>query len=70
MNDSLNEFNYKNPQNEQILKVYEKDNYLMYDTGVDSNTCYIFFSSNGLYYPETAEVFQKEIVEKDRYEWK
>ncbi len=31
--------------------------------------CFIFFSGNGLYYPETEEEFLKTIVVKDRYEW-
>ncbi len=70
LNDPQIEFNYRDPQNKLILKVYEQDNYIIYDTGADSDICYVFFSSNGLYYPETAEVFRNEIIEKDRYEWK
>ena len=62
LNDPQIEFNYRDPQNKLILKVYEQDNYIIYDTGADSDICYVFFSSNGLYYPETAEVFRNEII--------
>lgn len=31
--------------------------------------CYIYFSGNGIYDPDTFEVFHNTIVEKDRYEW-
>ena len=63
-------FDISYPKNELLLDVYEKDNYIVQDTGADSDICYIFFSSHGLYYPETEEVFRKEIMENDRYEWK
>jgi pimeloyl-ACP methyl ester carboxylesterase len=29
----------------------------------------IFFSGNGLYYPNTPEEFQKTVIEADRFEW-
>lgn len=64
------ELDISDPQNALILQAYEKDNYYYVDTDVDSDICYIFFSSNGLYFPNTEEVFQSQILEKDRYEWK
>lgn len=56
--------------NETIRKEYEKNNYECVDTGIKSNWCYVLFSSNGLYYPDTKEVFEEQIVKKNRYEWK
>lgn len=32
--------------------------------------CYIYFSGNGIYDPDTLEAFNKTIVKEDRYEWK
>lgn len=55
---------------EDIWEAYEGDNYQCVDTGAESDICYIFFSSNGLYYPDEKEVFDREIIHKDRYEWK
>lgn len=31
--------------------------------------CLIFFSGNGLYFPNTDECFRQTIIENDRYEW-
>lgn len=55
---------------EDVWKAYEGDNYQCIDTGIESNLCYIFFSSNGLYFPDEKEVFEKVIIQYDRYEWK
>ncbi len=33
------------------------------------NKVILFFSGNGLYYPNTSEVFEEIILQKDRYEW-
>ena len=35
----------------------------------ESKELYVFPSSNGLFFPNTFEVFQREIVEEDKYEW-
>ena len=63
-------FDIWDSENEVILKAYAGDNYQCIDTGVKSDICYIFFSSNGLYFPNTREVFEEQIFLKDRYEWK
>ena len=55
---------------EVLVQTYQGDNYQCFDTGVDSKICYILFSSNGLYYPNTREVFEDIVIKKDRYEWK
>ena len=44
-----------------LIEAYQGNNYQCYDTGVDSKICYILFSSNGLYYPNTREIFEEEI---------
>lgn len=64
------EFDIWDSQNRIVLEAYQKDNYQCIDTGVESNICYIFFSSNGLYYPNTKIIFEEQIFLKDRYEWK
>ena len=56
--------------NEIIGRIYKEDNYECVDTGVNSEWCYILFSSNGLYYPDTKETFESQIIKKNRYEWK
>ena len=64
------EFDIRDFKNKILIQAYEKDNYYYVDTDADTNICYIFFSSNGLYYPNTEEVLREQIFEKDRYEWK
>lgn len=36
---------------------------------VDKSLCAVYFSSNGIYFPNTANTFYDNIIEKDRYEW-
>lgn len=56
--------------NPKILEVYSYDNYKVeYSPLCKNNRCIIFFSGNGLYYPDTIECFNETIVENDRYEW-
>lgn len=59
-------------EDEPLLKrQYEKDNYSImdYDVPDAAAVCVVYFSSNGLYYPNTAESFEK-FVQADRYEWR
>lgn len=52
-----------------ILNQYKNSkNYSIWEKG-NSNLCYIFCSSNGIYYPNTNEIFTKTILSEDRYEW-
>ncbi|MGN0157152.1 MAG: hypothetical protein ACI39N_07870 [Lachnospiraceae bacterium] len=56
--------------NEYLAKTYrEYDNYKEIVINEDKKTCYIFFSGNGLYYPNTVEEFEKTVIQNDRYEW-
>lgn len=54
-----------------IRKIYDtNNNYLIENVkNKKSNICAIYFSSNGIFYPKTDEVFQKTIIQNDRYEW-
>lgn len=54
--------------NELLSEWYNKDNILVKDVG-KGDKCYIFFSSNDIYYPNTVEEFNERIVKRDRYEW-
>lgn len=55
---------------EDVQAAYEGKNYQCIDTGTESDLCYIFFSSNGLYFPDEKEVFDRVVTRGDRYEWK
>lgn len=49
---------------------YKKEKLIILDNErVKNKLCYIFFSGNGLYYPNTSEVFYKNVIENSRYEW-
>ena len=54
--------------NELLAGQYAKDNIRVEDIG-KGNKCYIFFSSNDIYYPNTIATFTRKIIEQDRYEW-
>ncbi len=64
------EFDIWDSTNEVVKKAYAMENYECVDTGGAGNRCYIFFSSNGLYFPNTQEEFEEKIFRKNRYEWK
>ena len=55
--------------NSLVEGIYSTDNYevIDYDNG---KICYIFFSSNGLFFPDTISQFKETIIDKNRYEWK
>ena len=54
---------------ELLRREYEKDNYRLIHTGSKTNRAIIFFSGNGLYFPNTEEEFTQKIIINDRYEW-
>lgn len=66
----MDDFDIRDSHNEVVLQVYQGDNYQCIETGIKSDLCYIFFSSHGLYYPNTRDVFEEQMLKKDRYEWK
>ncbi len=54
-----------------IGEVYTKaDNYLVeYDEMQLKKYCVLYFSSNNIYFPNTAEVFENSIIKKNKFEW-
>ena len=53
-----------------LLKAaYSDQNYKVMQGLSDNGLCVIFFSGNGLYYPNTDDSFRTTIFKKDRYEW-
>ena len=63
------DFNIWDENNPLIRSVYEKDNYIIREYENDSDIAAVYFSSNGLYYPDTEEEFRKTVAEGNRYEW-
>lgn len=61
---------FKNISDELIWEQYRKDNYLVEvdETTVDDRCC-IYFSGNGLCFPETEQNFVQTIVQNNSYEW-
>lgn len=52
-------------------KVYQKENYIIkanYDC--HNGVCYIFFSSNNIWFPNTEESFRRSFIDNDYYEWR
>lgn len=40
-----------------------------YDEKALGNSCCIYFSNHGIYYPETQQVFESKIIKENAYEW-
>lgn len=55
--------------NTQLKKTYNMNNYEVIYKSKKKGKCYIFFSGNGLYYPNEREVFEKVVLRDNRYEW-
>ena len=66
MKDELDIFD---EDNKVLKEIYNQDNYKVIEKNIKSRKCLIFFSSNGLYFPNTTEIFFQRIVKEDRYEW-
>lgn len=47
-------------KSKELLTAYSEDNYKVVDLSGKSKTCIIFFSSNGLYYPNEVKTLKKE----------
>jgi|APSaa5957512535_1039671.scaffolds.fasta_scaffold91615_2 hypothetical protein len=58
--------------NSHVVDCYEKDlNYRIIINKEFSSSCtVVYFSSNGIYYPNKLETFRKAIINEDRFEWK
>lgn len=57
-------------ESEVIKTVYQnEDNYYVMECNPESDICFVFFSGNGLYYPNTEAQFEKTVISANRYEW-
>lgn len=54
----------------KIQKIYKKKNYKIIYDKKKMNRCFVFFSGNGIYFPDNSEEFYRTIQIEDRYEWK
>lgn len=66
--NSKDDFPWK--ENELLKEAYKQDNYLVSETGSETGQAVIFFSSNGIYYPNDEETFRAYIQKgNDAFEW-
>ena len=61
-------FDFWNAENEMVKNAYASENIKVVDYS-DIKVCYIFFSSHGLYFPNTLEEFEEKVVKQNRFEW-
>jgi hypothetical protein len=61
---------------EPVLKVFkESKNFLIEHFKIDSKVkcdepvCAIYFSSHNIYFPNTSEAFEEQLIKKNRFEW-
>jgi len=47
-----------------------KANYEIAEINPRGSTCVLYFSSHGLYFPNTLDEFQRIVIEQNRFEWK
>lgn len=52
-----------------VDSIYDTQENILVRKGKGKGITYIFFSGNGLFFPNTDECFQKTVVENNRYEW-
>lgn len=48
--------------NEILAEVYKQNNFKIEVTNPNNKKCIVFFSGNGLYYPNTYETFEDVII--------
>lgn len=54
----------------KIKEELHKDNFLIeYSSDINNDVCAIYFSSHSIWWPETEESFQRQIVEENKFEW-
>lgn len=54
----------------RVLPEYESGNFLIYDESKEGEYCYVFCSSNAIWYPNTHQAYEENIVKRDCYEWR
>ena len=51
-------------------KIYKTNNYKIKENQLCKNgICYVFFSSNNIWFPNTEEAFRRSFIDNDYYEW-
>jgi len=65
----MSEVDIFSDENGLVRAEYRKNNYIIKEYDNDSKLVAIYFSSNGLYFPDTEECFRECIIEKNRFEW-
>ena len=65
----MGSFNIWDDNNVLLKKEFAKENYVINEYENESNLVAIYFSGNGLYYPDTQESFIQRIIKENRYEW-
>lgn len=60
---------YPKISEKSIEQQFEQDNFLIENTTEKSNLAVIYFSSHGLYFPNEQEVFEEELVRKNKFEY-
>lgn len=58
-----------NDNNELLYEYYSKPNYKTVQYEANHKLCYIFFSGNGIYYPNDKGTFLRTIKAEERFEW-
>jgi hypothetical protein len=55
----------------EVKKALQDSNYLIESSNNDQKEkyCVIYFSSNNIYHPNSKEIFEKTIIEKNHFEW-
>lgn len=56
--------------NELVEKKYRENNYIIDETGSDSGKAIVFFSSHGIYFPNSEEAFYEKMIVDDYYDWR
>lgn len=58
------------PENAILCKSFKEGNFKIIEgNNQESKLCYIVFSGNGIYWPNTLEIFE-QTINTDYYEWK
>ena len=65
--NSINDFPWN--RTELIEKQYDEPNYRIVEGSSDKKKALIFFSSNGIYYPNNEKEFTEKMINLDYYDW-
>ncbi len=70
--NTINDFPWNRP--DLIKENYKKPNYRIIETGAGASgsgrrKALIFFSSNGIYFPNNEEEFTEKMIRRDYYDW-